>query len=49
MLIMVISYNGASSEGSPTGSINELRFFNNVPESVEDNLTSWINFGSSDL
>jgi hypothetical protein len=26
-------------------SINELRFFNNVPESVEDNLTSLDKFG----
>ncbi len=39
-LIMVISDNGASSEGGPTGSINEMRFFNNVSESVEDNLVA---------
>jgi arylsulfatase len=37
-LIMVISDNGASPEGGPTGSINEMRFFNNVPESMEENL-----------
>jgi arylsulfatase len=37
-LIMVISDNGASAEGGPAGSINESYFFNNVPESVEDNL-----------
>jgi arylsulfatase len=37
-LIMVISDNGASSEGGPTGSVNENLFFNNVPESVEENL-----------
>ncbi len=37
-LIMVISDNGASAEGGPTGSINENKFFNNVPESLEDNL-----------
>jgi arylsulfatase len=36
-LIMLISDNGASSEGGPTGSLNEMRFFNNVSESVEDN------------
>ena len=29
-LIMVISDNGASSEGGPTGSVNENLFFNNV-------------------
>lgn len=37
-LIMVISDNGASAEGGPTGSVNENKFFNNVPESLEDNL-----------
>ena len=35
---MVISDNGASSEGGPTGSVNENLFFNNVPESLEENL-----------
>lgn len=39
-LIMVISDNGASSEGGPTGSTNEMKFFNNVPESVEENLAA---------
>jgi arylsulfatase len=39
-LIMVISDNGASSEGGPMGSINESRFFNNVPESLEENLAA---------
>src|SRR5512143_175947 len=37
-LIMVISDNGASAEGGPHGSVNENLFFNNVPESLEDNL-----------
>ena len=37
-LIMVISDNGASAEGGPTGSVNENKFFNNVPESLQDNL-----------
>jgi len=37
-LIMVISDNGASSEGGPAGSVNENLFFNNVPESLEENL-----------
>ncbi len=39
-LIMVISDNGASSEGGPTGSTNEMRFFNNVSETVEENLAA---------
>ena len=38
-IVMVISDNGASSEGGPQGSVNENLFFNNVPESLEDNLT----------
>ena len=37
-LIMVLSDNGASAEGGPTGSVNEDLFFNNLPESLEDNL-----------
>ena len=37
-LIVVISDNGASAEGGPTGSVNEMFFFNNVAESLEDNL-----------
>ena len=37
-LIMVISDNGASAEGGPTGTTNEAQFFNNAPESVEESL-----------
>jgi arylsulfatase A-like enzyme len=33
-LITVISDNGASAEGGPTGSVNENKFFNLVPDSV---------------
>jgi arylsulfatase A-like enzyme len=39
-MIMVISDNGASSEGGPTGSVNENKFFNNVPDSLEQNLAA---------
>ena len=39
-LIMVLSDNGASSEGGPTGSVNENLFFNFVPESLEENLAA---------
>jgi len=39
-LIMVISDNGASSEGGPEGSVNENLFFNFVPESLEENLAA---------
>jgi arylsulfatase len=37
-LIMFISDNGASSEGGPTGSVNENKFFNNIPDLLEENL-----------
>ena len=33
-LIMVISDNGASAEGGPTGTTNEAQFFNNAPAAV---------------
>ena len=37
-LIMVVSDNGASAEGGPTGTTNELQFFNNAPEPLEDSI-----------
>jgi len=37
-LIMFISDNGASAEGGPHGSVNENKFFNNIPDSLEENL-----------
>ena len=37
-LIMVLSDNGASSEGGPKGSVNENLFFNNVEDDLETNL-----------
>lgn len=39
-LVMLISDNGASAEGGPTGSINENKFFNFVPDSLEQNLAA---------
>ncbi|MBV8682515.1 MAG: arylsulfatase [Caulobacteraceae bacterium] len=37
-LIMLVSDNGASAEGGPVGSVNETKFFNNVPDDVHQNL-----------
>ncbi|MFF9482777.1 arylsulfatase [Streptomyces sp. NPDC014733] len=37
-LIMVVSDNGASSEGGVTGTTNEAQFFNNAPEPIADSL-----------
>ena len=38
--IMVISDNGASAEGGPTGTTNEAQFFNNAQEPFEDSLAA---------
>ena len=45
-IIMLISDNGASAEGGPTGSVNEGKFFNNVPENLEQNLAAIDDIGS---
>lgn len=39
-LIMAISDNGASAEGGPHGSVNENKFFNNVPDDLKQNLAA---------
>jgi arylsulfatase A-like enzyme len=37
-IIVVVSDNGASAEGGPNGSFNEVKFMNNVPDTIEANL-----------
>jgi arylsulfatase A-like enzyme len=37
-IIVVVSDNGASGEGGPNGSVNEMKFANGVPDTIEDNL-----------
>lgn len=37
-MVIVVSDNGASGEGGPNGSVNENKFFNGIPDSLEDNL-----------
>lgn len=37
-IIVVVSDNGASGEGSPNGSVNENKFFNNWPDDLQENL-----------
>jgi arylsulfatase A-like enzyme len=39
-LFMLVSDNGASSEGGPNGSVNEGKFFNNVPDDLQQNLAA---------
>ena len=37
-LIVVVSDNGASGEGGPNGSVNEMKFANGVPDDLAQNL-----------
>lgn len=37
-IIVVVSDNGASGEGTPNGSVNENRFFNGWPDDLQENL-----------
>lgn len=37
-VIMYAADNGASGEGTPNGSVNENKFFNNYPDDLEENL-----------
>jgi arylsulfatase len=37
-IVVVVSDNGASGEGGPNGSVNEMKFVNGVPDDMEDNL-----------
>lgn len=48
-MIVVISDNGASSEGGPVGSPNEMCFFNNIPETLEENLKLIDKLGGVDV
>jgi len=37
-IIVFVSDNGASGEGGPNGSVNENKFFNGIPDDMEENL-----------
>jgi arylsulfatase A-like enzyme len=37
-IIVLVSDNGSSGEGGPNGSVNENKFFNGVPDTIEENL-----------
>ena len=45
-IIVLVSDNGASGEGGPNGSVNENKFFNGVPDSMEENLKALDVLGS---
>ena len=45
-IVVVVSDNGASGEGGPNGSVNENKFFNGVPDTMEENLKHLDELGS---
>lgn len=45
-IIVVVSDNGASGEGGPNGSVNEAKFMNGVPDTMEENLKYLGDLGS---
>jgi arylsulfatase A-like enzyme len=47
-LILYCADNGASGEGSPNGSVNENKFFNSWPDTMEDNLPLLDKLGGPD-
>jgi arylsulfatase len=47
-IIFYCADNGASGEGSPNGSVNEGKFFNGIPDTIEDNLALIDRLGTPD-
>jgi len=45
-LIVLVSDNGASGEGGPNGSVNENKFFNGLPDTIEEALPFLDDLGS---
>jgi arylsulfatase len=47
-LVIVVSDNGPSSEGGVHGTFNEMLFFNQAPETIEDNMVHYDDWGGID-
>jgi arylsulfatase len=45
-LVLVVSDNGASGEGGPDGSVNEMKFANSIPDDLAQNLAMIDELGS---
>jgi len=45
-LVVLVSDNGASGEGGPNGSVNEMKFANGIPDTVEANMALLDDLGS---
>lgn len=46
-IVVLVSDNGASGEGGPNGSVNENKFFNGVPDTMEENLKALDQLGGT--
>ncbi|WP_120339050.1 arylsulfatase [Cryobacterium soli] len=46
-LVIVVSDNGASGEGGPNGSVNEMKFANGIPDEMADNLSMLDQLGTT--
>jgi arylsulfatase len=46
-MIVLVSDNGASGEGGPNGSVNESKFFNGLPDTIEEALPFLDDLGST--
>jgi arylsulfatase A-like enzyme len=44
-IIVVVSDNGASGEGGPNGSVNEMLFMNGIPDTMANNMTALDDLG----
>ena len=44
-IVVVVSDNGASGEGGPNGSVNENKYFNGLPDTIEENLKFYDDLG----
>jgi arylsulfatase A-like enzyme len=45
-IVVLVSDNGASGEGGPDGSVNENKFFNGIPDTIEENMEYLEELGS---
>src|SRR2546427_8023757 len=45
-LVILVSDNGASGEGGPNGSVNEMKFANGIPDTIEANMPFLDELGS---
>jgi arylsulfatase len=46
-IVVFVSDNGASGEGGPNGSVNENKFFNGIPDTIEENMQFLDDLGST--